>query len=68
VVGGEVRGEIGGERHGEEVMSAEAGPIRILAVEAALRENAGRVFGPPGAAAMLGMSCHGLRWSRRSGH
>jgi hypothetical protein len=33
VVGGEVRGEIGGERHGEEVMSAEAGPIRILAVD-----------------------------------
>src|SRR6266436_2514023 len=33
MVGGEVRGEIGGERHGEEVMSAEAGPIRILAVD-----------------------------------
>jgi len=30
VVGGEVRG---GERHGQEVMSAEAGPIRILAVD-----------------------------------
>jgi len=26
-------GEIGGERRGEEVMSAEAGPIRILAVD-----------------------------------
>jgi DNA-binding NarL/FixJ family response regulator len=33
VVNGEVRGEIGGERHGEEVMSAEAGPIRILVVD-----------------------------------
>ncbi len=36
-------------------MSSEAGPIRILAVEAALRESAVRVFGPSGAAAMLGM-------------
>jgi DNA-binding NarL/FixJ family response regulator len=33
VVGGEVRGEIGGEIHREEVMSAEAGPIRILVVD-----------------------------------
>jgi DNA-binding NarL/FixJ family response regulator len=33
VVGGEDRWEIGGERRGEEVMSAEARPIRILAVD-----------------------------------
>jgi len=33
VVGGEDRGEIDGERHGKEVMNAEAGPIRILAVD-----------------------------------
>jgi DNA-binding NarL/FixJ family response regulator len=33
VVGGEVREEIGGERHRKEVMSAEAGPIRIPAAD-----------------------------------